>query len=962
MFNQIIIKGAREHNLKNVNLTIPKNKLIVFTGVSGSGKSSMAFDTIYAEGQRRYVESLSSYARQFLGVMNKPDVDLIEGLSPSISIDQKFISHNPRSTVGTITEIYDYLRLLYARIGQAFCPFCHIKITKLSVDEIVDKIINHIKNTFTIDPFRPIKFSLLAPVVRQKKGEFSDLLANLKAKGFTEVIIDKKKHNLSQEIFLLKNNKHSIDVIIDRFSLSQRDLNNLEFLKSFRSRLFNGVEQSLILTSGLVIFHNENEKKDHLFSERFSCPKCQFSLPEIEPRLFSFNSPVGACEKCKGLGFLNQIDPDLILNKNLTINEGGILPYHRVFYHITWFSRLLKTFLDDVGIDPNVPIREIPETKLNLLLYGNDKVYEVYGQNRFGRDTVIWEKFNGIIPELEKRYYESQSDFAREEIEQFMREEICTECQGKRLRKESLAVKINSLNIFELSEQSITNLINFFSQLKNELSDFEKEVSRLILVEIENRLQFLNQVGLGYLTLNRQGRTLSGGESQRIRLASQISSGLTGVIYVLDEPSIGLHPKDVSALITTLKKMRDLGNTVIVVEHDPETILSADHIIDFGPLAGKKGGDVVYQGNLEGLKNSKKSITAQYLFKRQKKSFSKPLNTEIGTLTIKGCRQYNLKNITVDFPLGNLIGVTGVSGSGKSTLITETLYPALRYHLEGKTNQVIGSYDQLLNFQLLDKVYLVDQSSIGRTPRSNPATYIGVFDLIRDLFAQTTDARLRGYKKGRFSFNIKGGRCEKCQGAGTLKIEMQFLPDVYVKCDVCGGKRYNSETLEIKFKDKNIYDVLKMTVDEAIIFFKNYPLIVNKLQTLADVGLGYIELGQPAPTLSGGEAQRVKLANELAKRETGKTLYILDEPTTGLHLYDVEKLVNCLFRLVERNNTVIIIEHNLEVIKHCQYIIDLGPEGGEKGGEVIYQGPIDGILSTKESYTGHYLKSHLSKI
>ena len=961
MENKIVIKGAREHNLKNINLEIPKNKLIIFTGISGSGKSSLAFDTIYAEGQRRYLESLSSYARQFLGMINKPDVDLIEGLSPAISIDQKFVSHNPRSTVGTITEIYDYLRLLFARIGKPYCPNCQIEISCLSAEEIVNNIFSLIERQFEKDPFKPARFLITSPVVRQRKGEFSGLFDNLKAKGYREVIIDSKKYSLDKEIFLIKTNKHNIEVIIDKFSLNQRNLKDKSFKDNFRSRLFNDVEQSLTLAGGLVNFVNESGKTSHLFSEKLSCPQCHFSLPEIEPRIFSFNSPLGACSKCKGIGFLTQIDPELILNKNLTINEGGILPFSRIFYHITWFSRLLKTFLDDVEIDPDVPIKEIPKDKLNLLLYGNNKTYRVEGTNRFGRETVIWEKFIGIIPELERRYYEADSDYTRKEIEKFMKEETCSWCQGKRLKPEVLSIKIEQKNIFELSEFTIQELLNFFNQFEKNLSSYQLEITKLILAEIKNRLIFLNNVGLGYLTINRPAKSLSGGESQRIRLASQIGSGLTGVIYVLDEPSIGLHPKDVAALIKTLKNLRDLGNTVIVVEHDPETIISGDYIIDFGPLAGKKGGEIVFQGTVDQLKSAKNSLTQKYLFGRKgggELVFKKSLKRN-GALIISGCRQYNLKSITVEFPLGNLIGVTGVSGSGKSTLITETLYPALRYYLDGKYKGAIGKFDQLKNYQYLDRVYLVDQSSIGRTPRSNPATYIGVFDDIRDLFAQTTDAKLRGYKKGRFSFNVKGGRCEKCQGAGTIKIEMQFLPDVYVKCDLCGGRRYNSETLEVYYKDKNIFDVLNLTVDEALDFFKNHPLIYNKLKTLEDVGLCYLQLGQPAPTLSGGEAQRVKLAHELTKNDTGRTLYLLDEPTTGLHLYDIEKLLKTLFKLVEKGNTVIVIEHNLEVIKNCQYLIDLGPEGGQKGGRVVYQGPTEGILKSTNSYTGQYLKKYL---
>jgi len=961
MVNNIVIRGAREHNLKNINLKIPKNKLVVFTGISGSGKSSLAFDTIYAEGQRRYIESLSSYARQFLGVLNKPEVDFIEGLSPSISIDQKFVSHNPRSTVGTITEIYDYLRLFYARIGQPYCPNCQVKIAKLSADEIVNKIFDYIDQSFKNDPFKPLKLTITSPVVRQRKGEFSELLDNLRAKGYRGVIIDSKPYSLDKEIFLIKTNKHTIEAIIDKYSFNLKNFQDKTFRDSFRSRIFNAVEQSLNLSNGLVNIFDKNNKKNILFSEKFSCPNCNLSLPEIEPRIFSFNSPLGACDKCKGLGFITQIDSDLILNKNLSINEGGVLPFSKIFYHTTWFSRLFKTFLDGVKIKTNIPIGNIEKEKLQLLLWGSDKIYRVEGLNRFGKETSIWEKFIGIIPELERRYFERESDYARQEIEKYMTEKICNRCGGKRLKMEILSIKIEQKNIFELSELSVNKMYIFFEQLEKKLNQYEKEVAKLIINEIKNRLTFLKNVGLSYLTINRSARSLAGGESQRIRLASQIGSGLTDVIYVLDEPSIGLHPKDMDALINTLRNLRNLGNTVIVVEHDPKTILAADFIVDFGPYAGRNGGKIIFAGEVTELKKNQNSLTGKYLSGVKKianinlDGDKKTRENGDAILTISGCRQYNLKNITIHFPLSNLICVTGVSGSGKSTLITDTLYPALKYYLEGNYRSLIGMFDKLENYQYIDKVYLVDQSSIGRTPRSNPATYIGLFDLIRDLFSQTIDARSRGYKKGRFSFNVKGGRCEKCLGAGTIKVEMQFLPDVYIKCDVCRGKRYNSETLEVKYKDKNIYDILNFTVDEALDFFKSHPLIFAKLKTLHDVGLGYIELGQPAPTLSGGEAQRIKLAHELSKKETGRTLYLLDEPTTGLHFYDIEKLLNTLYKLVEKGNTVIIIEHNLEVIKNCQYIIDLGPEGGELGGKIIYQGPLPGIFEVNNSYTGQYL-------
>lgn len=952
MLENIIIKGAREHNLKNIAVEIPKNQLVVFTGVSGSGKSSLAFDTIYAEGQRRYVESLSSYARQFLGVMAKPEVDFIEGLSPSISIDQKSVGHNPRSTVGTITEIYDYLRLLYARIGHPFCPICGQEISKLSIDEIMVKIQTLIKSILKTNSLKPQKFTLLAPLIKERKGEFTSLFQNLKAKGYTKAIIDQKLYSLDEEIILIKTNKHTILVVIDAFSLTHNQWRDVVFQANFKSRLFAGVEQTLNLSDGQVVLAHDD--KPHLFSEKFSCPNCNLSLPEIEPRMFSFNSPLGACVKCKGLGFLTRIDPDLILNENLSINEGGIIPFGMVFYHLTWFARLLQSFLDDVRINPSAPIKKLTDSQRRLLLYGNNKIYKVKGLNRFGKETAIFEKFIGVIPELERRHAESASEFARFEIEKYMNEEICPECRGARLKPEVLGIKINQKNIYEVGQLAISNALNFFHNLP--VSLYEKEIARAITNEIINRLQFLSNVGLSYLTINRPAASLSGGESQRIRLASQIGSGLTGVIYVLDEPSIGLHPKDVSALIDNLKKLRDLGNTLIIVEHDQETIEAADWIIDFGPYAGKNGGKVVFTGSLRDLRKDKTSLTGRYL-SHQAKMLPGPPAKKNGLLSIDGCSQYNLKKINARFPLGNLIGVTGVSGSGKSTLVVETLYLALSYYLHGRHKHPPGPFSRLEGYQYLDGVYLVDQSAIGRTSRSNPATYVGVFDHIRDVFAQTADARVKGYKKGRFSFNVKGGRCEKCAGAGSLKIEMQFLPDVYMTCDICSGRRYNSETLEVKYKDKSIDQILRFTVDEALDFFKSHPLIFHKLRTLNEVGLGYLELGQPAPTLSGGEAQRIKLAYELAKKETGRTLYILDEPTTGLHPYDIEKLLQTLYKLVGKGNTVVIIEHNLEVIRHCQYVIDLGPEAGEAGGEIVYQGPLAGLTSVSRSHTGRYLKA-----
>ncbi len=958
----IKIRGVRQHNLKNINLDIPKNKLVVITGISGSGKSSLAFDTIYAEGQRRYVESLSAYARQFLGVMDKPDVDLIEGLSPSISIDQKSTSHNPRSTVGTITEIYDYLRLLFAKVGHPHCPICGREIQKLSLDEIVDRIIEKIFDQVEKDKIKPHRFQILSPIVRQKKGEFKELFDNLRAKGYQNLIIDGKLISLNQQINLIKTNKHNIEVVIDSVFVSYKEMKNRQWKNNFRSRLVKAVEQSLTLSDGLVILNVGNGRdRSLLFSEKFSCPVCNISLPEIEPRMFSFNSPLGACEKCHGIGTIFTVDPELIFNKNLTINEGGILPFNKFFFHETWYIRLFKKMAEEEGIDLNKEIKKLTSQEMEKILYGTDKVYRVPGVNRYGRPTVIYEKFDGIIAELERRYFSSQ-DGSSEEVRKYMREEVCNKCGGARLKPEVLAITINKLNISQTADMSVKDLFSYLkNSLKNNLTPYEKTIAQPIIKELLTRLSFLNNVGLSYLTISRPAKTLSGGEGQRIRLASQIGSGLTGVVYVLDEPSIGLHPKDVNSLISTLYNLRDLGNSLIVVEHDRETIEAADYIIELGPGAGKQGGRIVFTGTVEEIKSSD-CLTGKFLSGKMKvkpeTKHSLSFNTSQGYLILKGAKQYNLKNITVRFPLGNLIAVTGVSGSGKSSLITETLYPALKYYLEGHYGEKIGQFERLEGYQYLDRVYLVDQSPIGKTPRSNPATYVGFFDDVRAIFAQTIEARAAGFQKGRFSFNVKGGRCEKCGGAGVLKIEMQFMADVYVTCDVCNGQRYNQETLEITYKGKNINQILQMTVDEATSFFEHHPQIFHKLKLLQEVGLGYIQLGQPAPTLSGGEAQRIKLAHELSKKETGKTVYILDEPTTGLHFYDIKKLINTLQKLVSRGNTVIIIEHNLDVIANCQYIIDLGPEGGEKGGEVVYQGVIDGIMEVKGSYTGYYLNKY----
>jgi len=955
----IKIKGARQHNLKNINVDIPKNKFVVITGISGSGKSSLAFDTIYAEGQRRYVESLSAYARQFLGIMDKPDVDLIEGLSPSISIDQKTTSHNPRSTVGTITEIYDYLRLLFAKVAHPHCPNCGREISKMSVDEIVERVIKEIEDKIATDKIKPHKFFILSPIIRNKKGEFKDLFDNLRSKGLNQAIVDGKAFSLEDEIDLIKTNKHKIEAVMDTISFGHKEIKNNDLVKSLKSRLVNVVEQSLKLSDGLVIIQTGN--KEHLYSEKFSCPICNLSLPEIEPRMFSFNSPLGACENCRGIGTIFAVDRDLILNKNLSLLEGGILPFNKLFFHETWYVRLIKQVCEEEGINMNEQINKLTNKQIDILLKGTNKIYRVEGVNRFGRATTITEKFTGIVNELERRYVETQGDYSGMEIQKYMREETCPKCLGLRLKPEILAITINKENITQISDKSIDHLTNYFKEkLETVLSVYENQIAKPIIKEILTRLNFLNSVGLSYLTISRRAGTLSGGELQRIRLASQIGSGLTGVLYVLDEPSIGLHSRDVASLIVTLKHLRDLGNSLIVVEHDRETMEEADYLVELGEKAGKNGGKIIFNGSLSEMKKTEKSLTGKYLTGEKsiqiKGGKTPPLQINHGELIFSGVTHNNLKNINIKIPLGNLIGITGVSGSGKSSLITETIYPALKYYLDGYFHDKIGEFKKIEGYQYLDRVHMVDQSPIGRTPRSNPATYIGFFDEIREIFASTVDARERGYEKGRFSFNIKGGRCEKCQGAGVLKIEMQFLADVYVICDVCQGNRYNKETLEVKYKDKNIYEILKMTVDEALVFFNSHFKVYSKLSFLQKTGLGYLELGQPAPTLSGGEAQRLKLANELSRRDTGRTIYILDEPTTGLHFYDIEKLLHTITELVNRGNTVIVIEHNLDVIKSCQYVIDLGPEGGDKGGKVIYQGELNGIYKVKSSYTGEYLR------
>ncbi|MBI3385644.1 excinuclease ABC subunit UvrA [Candidatus Gottesmanbacteria bacterium] len=974
---KIVIKGARQHNLKNINLELPKGKLIVFTGLSGSGKSSLAFDTIYAEGQRRYVESLSSYARQFLGVMDKPDVDMIEGLSPAISIDQKSTSHNPRSTVGTVTEIYDYLRLFFARVGHPHCPKCGREISRQSADQIVQSMLESCKKTLNERTKKFVRFLILSPVVRDRKGEFSGLFENIRSKGYRTMRVDRKFMSVDEDIFLIKTNKHSIDVVVDRFSV-ERSMLKMEFVSSLRSRLAEAVEQSLALSDGLVVvseIHDagfsipEHPKKitDHMYSEKFSCPVDNISLPEIEPRSFSFNSPHGACPTCSGIGSILTVDPDLVINPELSITEGGILPFARMFTHDTWYSRVIVTVCKKYGIDQRAALKHVSVKQRHILLFGTgDEVHHVTGTNRFGEMTGIEETFSGFIPELVRRYRESESDFLRAEIEKYMRNEVCKTCNGARLKKESLTITMNGRSIAEITDLSITDALGWIITLKkvgtSPLSQTEMTIGTPILKEIETRLGFLVSVGLEYLTLGRSANSLAGGEAQRIRLASQIGSGLTGVLYVLDEPSIGLHPRDNNRLIATLKRLRDLGNTAVVVEHDKEMIESADYVVDFGPGAGKFGGQVIAQGTVGEIKRASKSITGQFLSGKRtirvQRSQAMPQVHQL-SLTIHGVSHNNLKNIHVSFPLGQFICITGVSGSGKSSLIVETLYPALVKEFNPFAKDRPGAFKTLQGTEYIDKIILIDQSPIGRTPRSNPATYTGLFSFIRDVFSSLSESKLRGYKAGRFSFNVKGGRCEACEGEGQRRIEMQFLADVYVTCEVCGGKRYNSETLEVTYRGKNISQVLEMTVEEALEFFHNQPHILSKLQTLKDVGLSYIHLGQPATTLSGGEAQRVKLASELSRRATGRTVYILDEPTTGLHFADLEKLLGVLHRLVSLGNTVIVIEHNLDVIKSADWIIDLGPEGGQSGGSVVAQGTPKAVTKVKESYTGQFLKNIL---
>lgn len=974
MENVIKIRGARQHNLKNIDLDIPKNKLVVLTGVSGSGKSSLAFDTVYAEGQRRYVESLSSYARQFLGIMEKPDVDSIEGLSPAISIDQKTTSHNPRSTVGTVTEIYDYLRLLFARIGHPHCPICGREISHQTLDQIVDQAMDLIGNKVKVD--RKAWYLILSPMVHDRKGEFSQLFENLKSKGYKQVRIDGYIHDLSEDLVLIKTNKHSIDAVIDRIAITKDGFKG-ESLTELKSRLADSIGQALNLSEGLVIFAEVQDKEftmpsspkkleDHLFSERFACPVDNVSLPEIEPRTFSFNSPEGACPTCTGLGKILKVEPGLLFSPELTLNEGGVLPFANAFEHETWYVRVVRKMCEEEGIDMRKPIKDLGQKEIDILLNGTgEKTYKVYGKNRFGNETYIYEKFTGFIAELEKKYQESESDWAREEIKKYMREKICPECKGARLKKEALSITIDGLSIAEVTALPIDRAIKWVEDLEkdNIINAKEKEIGGLIIKETVGRLKFLVSVGLEYLILNRVAGSLSGGEAQRIRLASQIGSGLTGVLYVLDEPTIGLHPRDDQKLINTLKKLRDLGNSVIVVEHDATMMEESDYIIDFGPEAGKYGGEVIAVGTPEEIKKNPKSITGKYLSGKKRVSSGisnsqSPISKQFenNKLQIFGCDKFNLKNIDVEFPLSKLVAITGVSGSGKSTLLVDTLYPAIQKELNPLYRGEVSGYKHIEGLENIDKVVLIDQSPIGRTPRSNPATYTGLFDPVRDIFTSTREAKTLGFKKGRFSFNVRGGRCEACEGQGQIRIEMQFMSDIWVTCDVCHGRRYNAQTLEVTFRGKNIAEVLDMTVDEALEFFHAHSQVVSKLETLSLVGLGYMQLGQPATTLSGGEAQRVKLATELSRRATGRTVYILDEPTTGLHFADVEHLLRVLKLLVQKGNSVFVIEHNLDVIKNSDWIIDLGPEGGDGGGQVVAYGKPADISKNKSSYTGTYLR------
>ena len=942
MKNYITIKGAKENNLKNVDLQIPKNQLVVFTGVSGSGKSSLAFGTIFAEGQRRYIESLSSYARMFLGQMQKPDVESIDGLSPAVSIDQKTTNHNPRSTVGTVTEIYDYIRLLFARVGTPYCPHCNKPIAQQTVDQIVD----------AVDDMKiGSKLTILAPVVRGQKGAFAKQFESYKKSGFVRVKVDGSIYMLDEEINLDKNLKHDISVVIDRIVLKE----------GINSRLTDSIETAVKLAEGLVVVDNEGEET--LFSTNYSCPICGWTLEEVSPRLFSFNAPFGACPTCSGLGIYSDIDEKLILkDSHLSVREGA-------FNCVGWRmdnGGLAERYLSAMGkkydIDLDVPLKDLPRKKLDLLLYGNNgEKLDIYGNEKQNKTFEHFNgkkalSFEGIINNLKRRLAEAKSEYIRWEIGKFVHEMTCPKCKGARLNEAALSIKIKGDNIAKVCDMPVDELLKYFDDVP--LSKESEEIAQPILKEIKARLQFLSDVGLDYLTLSRSAETLSGGEAQRIRLATQIGSGLSGVLYILDEPSIGLHQRDNDRLIGTLKHLRDLGNTLIVVEHDEDTIRTADWIVDVGPYAGVHGGEIIGNGTLDDILKNKDSITSKFLRGEEKIEVPKQRRKSEKFLEVKGAKENNLKNLNVKIPLGVFTCITGVSGSGKSSLLTEIVYPYLSNKLNNSRLE-LGDFDKIENVEFLDKIINIDQSPIGRTPRSNPATYVGLFTPIRELFAATPDAKAKGYGPGRFSFNIKGGRCDACEGAGVKEIEMYFLPDITVPCEACKGHRYNRETLEIRYKGKTISDVLDMTVEEALKFFENIPSIKNKIQALHDVGLDYIKLGQPATTLSGGEAQRVKLATELSRKSTGKTIYLLDEPTTGLHMYDVRKLVGILNRLVENGNTVVVIEHNLDVIKCADHIIDLGPEGGDKGGKVVAQGTPEEVAKNEKSYTGKYLKKYL---
>lgn len=936
---EIVIQGARAHNLKNIDVNIPRDELVVVTGLSGSGKSSLAFDTIYAEGQRRYVESLSAYARQFLGQMDKPDVDVIEGLSPAISIDQKTTSRNPRSTVGTVTEIYDYLRLLYARVGKPICPKHGIEITSQTIEQMVDRVMELPERT---------RLQVLAPIVKGRKGAHVKLFEEVKKEGYVRVRVNGETYDLDDDIALNKNKKHNIEVVIDRIVLKA----------GVEGRLSDSLESALRLADGTVVI-DVIDGEEILFSEHHACPICGFSIGELEPRMFSFNSPFGACGECDGLGTKLEVDPKLVIpDDRLTLKEHAIAPWEPTSSQ--YYPELLRTVAAYYEIPMDLPVNEIPDEQMDKILYGsgNDKIRFRF-TNEFGgtRDSEIY--FEGVMSNVARRYHETASDYVRDQMEKYMAVKNCPTCKGYRLKEESLAVKVNDLHIGQVTEKSIVETDEFFKSLT--LSEKDEQIASLILREIGERLGFLINVGLDYLTLSRSAGTLSGGEAQRIRLATQIGSRLTGVLYILDEPSIGLHQRDNDRLIATLKSMRDIGNTLIVVEHDEDTMLAADHLIDMGPGAGAAGGEVVSAGTPKEVMADEQSLTGAYLSGKQFIPLPGERRPSDGRkITIRGAAENNLKKVNVDIPLGQFIAVTGVSGSGKSTLVNEVLYKTLAQKLN-RAKTLPGKHTSVKGIEELEKVIEIDQSPIGRTPRSNPATYTSMFDDVRDVFASTNEAKVRGYKKGRFSFNVKGGRCEACRGDGIIKIEMHFLPDVYVPCEICHGKRYNRETLEVRYKGKNIADVLNMTVEDALEFFENIPRIKRKLQTIMDVGLGYIKLGQPATTLSGGEAQRVKLASELHKRSNGKSIYILDEPTTGLHAHDIAKLLGVLERLVDKGNTVLVIEHNLDVIKTVDHIIDLGPEGGDKGGQIVATGRPEEIVKVKESYTGQYLQPILER-